>query len=293
MEKKLKDFESSGIAVVINGSYARLEASSESDIDFFILAPKGVSKGSAEKIVSGVRKVLLEVVGTPPAEDGVFSSTVELGSLAKQIGGAKDSNSLITRRILFLTEGRAVVGKEVFDNERDAVLRVYVRNTLRDHQLGRFLLNDVIRFYRTMCVDFEHKTVQSGKPWGIRNIKLVFSRKMLYFGGVLICAEIANKNYDAKIEAAKELMAMSPIERVRKVCGAASDDALKEYDYFLSQMADPAVRSHLNGIPEDRTKHSDEFRNLKGRGRAFTLGLVSALRAAYEEDHPIHRALMM
>jgi len=48
-------------------------------------------------------------------------------------------------------------------------------------ETSRFLLHDLIRYYRTICVDFEYKTYENGKPWGDRNIKIQFSRKFLYF----------------------------------------------------------------------------------------------------------------
>jgi predicted nucleotidyltransferase len=293
MTEALADFEQEGISVVLNGSFSRLEASDESDVDFFVLAPEGMSKETGENASARVRQALGKVVSKPPSEGGPFGTVEQSGTFARTIGGAQDDNPSITRRILFLTEGRPVIGCELFEHERDSLVRKYVRETISDHQLTLFLLNDIIRYYRTVCVDFEHKTIQGDKPWGTRNIKLVFSRKMLYFGGVLICAETAQQTFTQKLAIAKKLMAMTPIERVSEICGSAADRALGEYDYFLGEMAKPEVRDHLATIPEDRLQHTELFKTIKNRGRQFSMCLMSALCAAYPPFHPIHRALIM
>lgn len=82
-----------------------------------------------------------------------------------------------------------------------------------------FFLNDLIRYYRTICVDFEYKTFEANKPWGIRNIKLIFSRKLIYFSGVLIAAEMYQRSAQQKKKIVKELISLSPVERLRKACG--------------------------------------------------------------------------
>ena len=102
-----------------------------------------------------------------------------------------------------------------------------VRGQATSHQFTLFLLNDIIRDDRTICVDFEFKTIQDAnpKPWGTRNIKLVFSRKLLYFSGVLIVAETAQRSYDEKMRLLKLLLGKPAIERVMHICGPRSFQA--------------------------------------------------------------------
>ena len=68
---------------------------------------------------------------------------------------------------------------QLYDLRRE-ILERYVANEIADHQLALFLLNDIIRYYRTVAVDYEFKTIENEdpKPWALRNIKLVFSRKL-------------------------------------------------------------------------------------------------------------------
>ena len=89
--------------------------------------------------------------------------------------------------MLLLLEGEWLFNEAGLKDIRRKILERYIAEGMKDHQLALFLLNDVIRYYRTMAVDYEFKTVEISKvkPWGIRNIKLMFSTTFFMPAGFL------------------------------------------------------------------------------------------------------------
>jgi hypothetical protein len=192
-----------------------------------------------------------------------------------------------------LLEGDWLYNEAKFDLYRNEILKRYLSDKISDHQFCRFLLNDLIRYYRTICVDFEHKTREQGKSWGTRNIKLIFSRKLLYFSGILVAAETWQQTYETKMDTLHKLLGMTAIRRVSAVCGDKADQALNAYGSFLKEISDPSIREMLETVPEDRDKQSEEFRNLKNEGHHFSWILAKLLRETYDASHPIHNALIV
>ena len=208
------------------------------------------------------------------------------------IGGVDDTNEKITRRMLFFLESVPVGDISTFESLVDGILNRYIADAITDHQLALFLLNDIIRYYRTICVDFEFKTEEDKKPWGIRNIKLVFSRKLIYFSGLLICAETAQRSALEKREICKNLMKLTPIDRLLKVLGSEALEPLGYYDRFLGSMANHQIREALEKGDREVVRKSDIFRSLKNDGHHFSMSLRSAFNRHYDSSHPIHRAIM-
>ena len=159
--------------------------------------------------------------------------------------------------------------------------------------LARFLVNDVIRYYRTISVDFEVKTRDGrSKAWAPRRLKLVFSRKLLYFGGITAAAETAGLPVEEKRALLVALLQRPPLERLRHVFGAECAAAFGHYDAFLSAMGDQSFRSWLERAgPEDRS--DPKLRGLLNLGKEFSQELIGLLRRRYPRDHPLHEALLM
>ena len=282
------------IAVVVNGSFARREASTESDLDYFLVADASFPEEERTRLLETIEQIVGKVVARPPAKGGAFDHAAEsIEDMEQNIGGAGDTNDKITRRVLFLLEGDWLYGAARFALYRERIVKQYIRDSITDHQLSRFFLNDLIRYYRTICVDFEFKTREAGKDWGTRNLKLVFPRKLMYFSGILVAAETAQQTYATKISTTINLLNSTPVERLTRVCGGRAAKALEMYGEFLRAFADPKVRAMAKTVTADRKTHVEDFNKIKNASHHFSWELAKLLRETYDAGHPIHISLLL
>jgi len=277
------------LTVVVVGSLARREASEQSDVDYFVIQ----KKGSGRDVLKEVGLVIESLGLKAPSPTGAFAQAVKHSQFLKKIGGNNESNDDLTRRMLFLLESEWIYGREMYESTFRDAINLYIREHITQHQLARFFLNDLIRYYRTICVDFEYKTASIGKSWGDRNIKLMFSRKLLYFSGILAAAETAQSTYEYKRSRLIALLRKTPIQRMTDVCGDEAGRVMIRYDQFLGWMSDESRRKLLKETTDDRSSHEDLFREMKNAGYHFSWCLESMFYKCYAPTHPINQAILL
>jgi len=159
------------------------------------------------------------------------------------------------------------VVRAIIDRYLEEEAHVLVEGEKR-FKVPRFLLNDIVRFWRTMAVDFASKQRdRGGKGWGLRNAKLRMSRKLIFASGILVCFQcyldktlqgkistgprdinlkhLANHIWECANSAPLDVMA-SAIQNA----GVNPDTArslFSSYDEFLGIMSDTSLRTELNG----------------------------------------------
>lgn len=278
----------SAIAITY-GSYARREASKESDIDYLIVDDLG---SGTPPYMDAIKDAINPIVPIEPSSDGHFGAYMNKDAIITNIGGDGDTNQTLTRRLLLLLEGEWLYNEAGFKELRRRLISKYLDNITDSHQLALFLLNDIIRYWRTMTVDYMYKIDGDKKPWAIRNIKLMFSRKLMYASGLFSIAMTADRSKNAKIQILEKLFDMPAIDRMMHICGSDNfSKALGSYNFFLEKMEMPDVRNNLK-LVEKGDHNNVTFRELKDEGHHFTRELLKLLETSFHSTHPIHRAVL-
>lgn len=277
--------------IVVVGSFGRCEASEESDFDFFVIHRDRTTADSS--LVSVATSIISDRGLKSPSEGGPFSQDQYLEDMLHRIGGQDDANENMTCRMLFFSESNWVYNQDMYLYAQKQLIERYVEQRVGAGKIPMFLLNDLIRYYRTMTVDFDFKTREQGKPWGIRYIKLIFSRKLLYFGALIAIAESIPLSRNDKIERLAEMLTEPPITRLRKVFGERCDRAVTLYDTFLRDISSPTVRSELSKLTSDERESSSTFQRMREKGHEFRTELISLLTERYGPDSRLFQSLIM
>jgi hypothetical protein len=273
--------------VVLMGSWGRHEVTSASDDDAIVLfggAPRERALPTAEEVAAALG-------GPPPGPEGLFGQTVWLAHLTERIGLDRDTNANLTRRMLFLLESVAVAGETAHARAREALLETYLAEHDNDYRPPRFLLNDLIRYWRTIAVDFEGKQrAREGEGWGLRHAKLRFSRKVLFAGGLLPVLECHALPAGEMAAFLAGRFAEPPLDRIAAAFadrGMADSGAraLRAYGAFLEMLDDPAARTELAELAEPESDDSALFTRVRELGDE----LQAALLALLFEDRELER----
>ena len=110
-----------GVIVGVNGSVARREVTSGSDVDLFFLAT-GDDAEAVRPVQEAFRDRLKADKVKMPAHGGVFENPLTVCDLLANIGGDADTNAYLTRRMLYLLEGEWVFNRASFDDLRSRLV---------------------------------------------------------------------------------------------------------------------------------------------------------------------------
>jgi hypothetical protein len=156
--------------VYATGSFGRGEASIHSDLDLFIVGKRNGTpgrdgvEGSLLKRLDDIRVKadLIEVtrkLGIPEfSGDGRYLTHYSVHEFTKTLGTPEDDvTNTFTARLLLLLESRPLIGDAVYDDIIQEVVAAYWRD-YADHKsafMPAFLANDILRLWRTFCVNYE------------------------------------------------------------------------------------------------------------------------------------------
>jgi len=295
LTSKIGKYASEDTSVVVFGSLARGEWTSRSDLDWTYLVD-GQANSDHLRISQEIQRVIGEQPEfRPPGQTGTFGNLAFSHDLIHRIGGQHDTNKNTTQRILLLLES-ATIGKnaQAYDRVLRGVINRYLEedthllsHDAKSYRVPRFLLNDIVRFWRTMAVDFASKQRdRAGAGWGLRNAKLRMSRKLIFASGLLVCfsanfdpslqkkisTAISSENDAIKLNLVnhiRELVRLTPLEILDsavKACGVSqvtTEKLFKAYAEFLSMLDDDNHRAGLESLRAKDSRTDATFKRIR------------------------------
>lgn len=205
----------SEVTIFAAGSLGRLEAGGNSDLDIFLVAkPHSLGKLSEVRLLSKVAD-LNDGLGFPPFSDEMrYMKIYDGDQLINDTGKPRDdSENSFTTRMLLLLESAPIVNRELHFKLMSDVCEHYFRdNKGKKDFRPLFLINDLLRYWRTLCLNYEQCREDVNKPWRKRNMNLRFSRLTTVFSTVALL--MIDKPCQARDFI--EHTSLTPLERLAK-----------------------------------------------------------------------------
>jgi hypothetical protein len=187
-----------------------------------------------------------------------------------RIGGSDDHTNFLTKRILLLTESRSVDESGLDGAFKSAILQAFTASPATRRRHAMSLADEIVRYYRTLGIDYKSRVDAEKKAWAPRYIKLRHSRKYWFFSLVMGLTSIWVR-FEAKPGKAEEalylLLSQSPTERLLVSLDEAGlsnqVDVVAFYSEFLGEFRSAATRASLEAVEYERRYESAAFRLLK------------------------------
>jgi hypothetical protein len=273
------------------GSVGRFEALDASDLDLTPVVKSAEARIALQPHDAPIRRQLADKLGLKVSKGQDLTSLVDLPALTRpeSIGGEQDDSNALTKRILILTEGRAVGGGFEPEIIRRQVLDAYAgaARTRGRHVLS--LCNDVARYYRTLCIEYKAKVDVECKDWATRNAKLRHSRKFWYIATMLAITTLAKNYPDGEGAYVAELLdafSKPPVQRFAEALGEEQKTVgglvLECFADYLQIMSNPQTRQQLAEITYETRMNHEVFQRLKASSDKMheaILGVIDELDA--------------
>lgn len=279
----------SDMSIVVFGSWAREELTPGSDDDWAVLVNREFAAYEPDVVrTMAIAQEHLGGDGKRPGSQDVFGVPFDAKSLVKHIGLDADTNRNFTRRMLLLLESCELAGA-VHSACWQLILDRYLAFGIKNNRPPRFLLNDIVRYWRTICVDFEGKQSEGGRAdakWVTRNAKLRTSRKLLFAGGllpILLCHLHTTNTMPSFLTT---WLSAPPKDRIAAAFlhyGAVEEGVrtFEAYDRWLAIMEDEAKRAELKALTVHTRDKSALWNEIRSIGDALQRGLIALL---YDTD---------
>ncbi|GAB3121447.1 nucleotidyltransferase domain-containing protein [Novispirillum itersonii] len=250
--------------VYATGSFGRLEAGPKSDLDLFIVGKSDPSRirkdGIKESQLSRLDEICIKAelieatrsLNFPDFDgDGKYLVHYPVDEFTKSIGQPDDdARNTLTGRLLLFLESKPLLGEAVYDKIIEEVIAVYWRDYPGHFSnfSPAFLTNDILRLWRTFCVNYEARTSREpdekkleGK---VKNYKLKHSRMLTCYSALLYLLVVYKKHNSVSPTDAINMTKLTPIDRLLWIKDEFKDakldieNLLEQYELFLERTKD-------------------------------------------------------
>jgi predicted nucleotidyltransferase len=246
---------SNAACVYMTGSFSRGEASRYSDLDLFIIGKTADGK----RALGGLDEILIKSdlvratrkLGIPDfSGEGEYLTHYTVEEIVDTLGKPEDDvNNTFTARLLLLLESRPLIGDEAYREIIRQVVQAYCKD-YQDHAMEfvpGFLANDILRMWRTFCVNYEART-QSAPPAKkakrrLKNYKLKHSRLLTCYSALLYLLVVFLRRKTVSPDDISGMVTLTPTERIEWLAGQSEvgtarsklEELLALYEDFLSR----------------------------------------------------------
>jgi len=246
---------SNAACVYMTGSFSRGEASRYSDLDLFIIGETADGK----RALGGLDEILIKSdlvratrkLGIPDfSGEGEYLTHYTVEEIVDTLGKPEDDvNNTFTARLLLLLESRPLIGDEAYREIIRQVVQAYCKD-YQDHAMEfvpGFLANDILRMWRTFCVNYEART-QSAPPAKkakrrLKNYKLKHSRLLTCYSALLYLLVVFLRRKTVSPDDISGMVTLTPTERIEWLAGQSEvgtarsklEELLALYEDFLSR----------------------------------------------------------
>jgi predicted nucleotidyltransferase len=277
--------------VYATGSFGRGEASEHSDLDIFIVSdvsPK--SEGVPERPLLDpldeilIKADLIEAIRAMKIKDfsggGEYLKRHTVTELIGSLGTPQDdASNTFTARLLLLLESSPLLGEQAYRRITNGVIASYWKDYEDNKNSYRpaFLANDILRMWRTFCVNYEAFTqvdppAQKAKR-KLKNYKLKHSRLLTCYSALLYLLAVHVQNGTVSPTDAIKMIDITPTERLEWLikqpeltkAHTTVERLLQRYEEFLHR-TDESEKVLVNRLLND-----EQF-NVQFKETAFELG---------------------
>ncbi len=279
------------VALYVCGSMGRMEQLPESDCDLVIVTEDAIAPDSPHsgEIHAAIWRRLEPLGLHRPKPHGIFSQAVTRGQLTDRatLGVVDEDQFVFGKRIQLLLDSQPVCADAAFDTLARDVLERYVLTRSRASLLSSSpwsgLISDLTRYFHSLRIRTTWWPADQPGRWRTLNVKLRFSRLLLYAG---MLALVANTASDAPLETLSDNLAWTPLERIAIAFGPNESDRdalLHSYDRFLARMGDPTALAALASDEASCDTELESFRNLIESSRDVSRLLTRWIAARDDE----------